>query len=111
MGTTPPQAVPLSMADALARLWVKFLPDMEQRVGLVEAAARALAAGVLTDEQRAAGHAAAHKLAGTLGTFGLPRGTDVARQAEGLLDVGAMPDADELTALVVELRGMLESRS
>ncbi len=80
MATTPP-----AMAEALARLWTKFLPEIEQRVALLEAAAQTLATGALTQQQREAAHAAAHKLAGSLGTFGLHRGTEIARQAEHLL--------------------------
>jgi len=75
------------MADALARLWAKFLPEIEARVALIEAAAAALTSGSLPDGQREAAHGAAHKLAGTLGTFGLQRGTELAREAEDFLAI------------------------
>ncbi|WP_263359407.1 Hpt domain-containing protein [Acidicapsa ligni] len=106
MATTPPP-----MADVLARMWTKFLPDIEARVATLEAAARALDAGSLPEDARDAAHAAAHKLAGTLGMFGLPRGTELARRAELLLveDVSAA-DADELTGWVTEIRDLIHSR-
>lgn len=75
-----------AMAAALARLWTRFLPEIESRVAILEAAAASLVAGSLTAEQRQAAHDAAHKLAGTLGTFGLPRGTDLARKTELFLE-------------------------
>jgi HPt (histidine-containing phosphotransfer) domain-containing protein len=99
------------MAEVLARLWAKFLPEIEQRVAVLDAAARALEAGTLSDELREAAHAAAHKLAGSLGTFGLQRGTEVARRAEEL--TAAHPedtDAAELGACVAALREIVATR-
>ena len=60
-----------TIADALNRLWIKFLPQMEARVATLETAAAALAAGTLTAELQEQASAEAHKLAGVLGTFGL----------------------------------------
>jgi HPt (histidine-containing phosphotransfer) domain-containing protein len=73
------------MTEALARLWTKFLPDIEQRAQVIIAASRTLNTGSLSDEQRLCAHTAAHKLAGTLGMFGLPHGTELARKIELLL--------------------------
>jgi HPt (histidine-containing phosphotransfer) domain-containing protein len=98
------------MAEALVRLWIKFLPDIEQRVAILEVAAQALTAGSLTNEQRESAHAAAHKLAGTLGTFGLHRGTDLARQAElGFAEEDAASAAD-LSSWITELRTLIDLR-
>jgi HPt (histidine-containing phosphotransfer) domain-containing protein len=111
MTTNPPQAVNISMTDALGRLWTKFLPDIERRVGLLGAAARAAATGELSDDQREGAHAAAHKLAGTLGTFGLPHGTALARKAENLLaGVVTLADAADLASWVTELNTLLADR-
>lgn len=79
MPETPAQP---DLSAALDRLWAQFLPQMEERVGLIEAANRALASGALSIDQRAAANSAAHKLAGVLGTFGLTKGTVLAREAE-----------------------------
>jgi HPt (histidine-containing phosphotransfer) domain-containing protein len=78
---TSPQS---QMAEALKMLWQKFLPQMQERVAVLEEANRALQADGLSDEQRTAAGAAAHKLAGVLGTFGLAAGTNLAREAEEL---------------------------
>ena len=103
-------ATPPTMAEALARIWTKFLPDLEQRVTILEEAAQALAAGSLNKEQRASAHAAAHKLAGTLGTFGLHRGTDLARQAKlGFAEENAASAAD-LSSWITELRTVIDQR-
>jgi len=106
MATNPP-----AMAVAMARLWVKFLPEIEQRVALLEDVPKALDAGSLSKEQHAAAHAAAHKLAGTLGTFGLNRGTDLARQIELELESTPQPESsNELAAWIVELRAVIDTR-
>jgi HPt (histidine-containing phosphotransfer) domain-containing protein len=102
---------PPSMKDALSRLWIKFLPEIENRLVALESAALALEAGTLADSDREAAHQAAHKLAGVLGTFGLHRGTELARQAEVLLDEDdANPSATDLSSWVGELRSLIENR-
>jgi HPt (histidine-containing phosphotransfer) domain-containing protein len=98
------------MAEALARLWTKFLPDIEQRVAVLEVAAQALAAGSLTTEQRESAHAAAHKLAGTLGMFGLHSGTELARQAELAFAEEKTASSADLSSWVVELRMQIDRR-
>jgi HPt (histidine-containing phosphotransfer) domain-containing protein len=98
------------MAEALARLWTKFLPDIEQRVAVLEVAAQALAAGTLTSEQRESAHAAAHKLAGTLGMFGLHSGTELARQTELAFAEENTASAADLSSWIVELRTLIEHR-
>jgi HPt (histidine-containing phosphotransfer) domain-containing protein len=98
------------MAEALARLWTKFLPDIEQRVATLEVAAQALAAGALTNEQCESAQAAAHKLAGTLGTFGLHRGTDLARQAELAFAEENTTSAADLSSWICEMRMLINRR-
>jgi HPt (histidine-containing phosphotransfer) domain-containing protein len=99
------------MAEALARLWTRFLPEIEHRVSIIEAGAKALTAGSLEEPQREAAHAAAHKLAGTLGTFGLHRGTEIAREAELLLQKLPVSDAASLGNYARELRAILDANN
>ena len=85
-----------AVATALDAMWTRFLPEMRARVSVLAGAARALADGTLNGGQLAAAQAAAHKLAGTLGTFGLERGTELARELEGLYSqpYGSLGKAD-----------------
>jgi HPt (histidine-containing phosphotransfer) domain-containing protein len=101
-----------AIAAALDRMWVKFVPDLLDRVGVLEAAARVLATGELTDELRQQAQAAAHKLAGSLGTFGLGRGTELARMLEGRWAAGGLQvsDAEELGAAAAEIRALIGAR-
>lgn len=52
------------------------------RVALLEHAAQALLAGELDEPLRQQAIQVAHKLAGSLGTFGFPHGSTVAREIE-----------------------------
>lgn len=107
------------LAEALDGLWRRFLPEIAARVAVLESAVAALAEGDLKEEQREVAHAAAHKLAGVLGTFGLARGTSLARDLEIVFteqDAAgdkAMPPATmpPLTAAVAELRAAVEGRN
>ena len=71
-----------AFAEAMNQLWIRFLPQMEERLAVLESANRAFAEDALPDELRGDAAAAAHKLAGVLGTFGLEKGTELAREAE-----------------------------
>jgi HPt (histidine-containing phosphotransfer) domain-containing protein len=108
---SPSPATPPSISEALNRLWAKFLPEMENRVSILEIAALAHAEGCLTREQGEAAHAAAHKLAGTLGTFGLHRGTELARQAEVAFAEENPGSVVELSSWVAELRMLIHRRT
>lgn len=104
----------VALAQAIDSMWHKFLPQILERAGTLEDAASAAAAGHLNEEQREAAQSAAHKLAGTLGTFGLARGTRLARELEQLYTgpAGAVSGApvDRLVRLAAEVRAIIESR-
>ena len=108
MATSPGQN---ELAAAMERIWAQFLPQMYERLGAIDAAVSALAAGNLTTAERAAANSAAHKLAGVLGTFGLTRGTVLAREAEMIFSSesenyeGVLPLLSEIAA---QLRVLIE---
>jgi HPt (histidine-containing phosphotransfer) domain-containing protein len=94
-------------------LWERFLPDIRERVAVLEAAAKAVDERKLSAKQREAAQAAAHKLAGVLGTFGLTRGTVLARELELTYARESSPGPDagaKLAEIAAELRAMVESR-
>jgi len=103
-----------SISDALDQLWVKFLPQMQERVDTLAEAAGALAEDDLTPALWAEAHAAAHKLAGILGTFGLENGTTLAREAESLLAPGQDFDLTaqrRLDQIAAQIRSLILTRS
>ena len=94
-------------------MWASHRSQILERVAVLEAAASAVIAKKLTASECAAAHAAAHKLAGTLGMFNLERGTDLARELEHAYSPESAPDAvsgAHLASLAAELRTMIESR-
>ena len=102
-----------ALNQALDGLWTKFLPLIEERVALLESAAAAFAAGQIpADDQQTAG-AAAHKLAGVLGSFGLTTGTALARELETLFLSRIDPEpalSASLISRAAELRAIVQNR-
>jgi PAS domain S-box-containing protein len=70
---------------AIAGVWEKFQGRIKQQVAVLEQAAAALESQSLEQSLRQQAIQEAHTLAGSLGTFGLPEGSDAARQIERLL--------------------------
>lgn len=101
------------LKESLDRLWTQYLPLMQERIAVLEAAAQTLENGEIGEEQRIAANTAAHNLAGVLGTFGLTRGTVLAREAEILYsgDPGTDPDdAARLAGIAAQLKAMIADR-
>jgi HPt (histidine-containing phosphotransfer) domain-containing protein len=102
-----------ALSQAIDRLWERFLPEIKERIAVLEAAAAAVTARKLTASRRNKAQAAAHKLAGVLGTFSLTRGTVLARELELTYSREGAPDPDSgkaLVAIVAELRALVENR-
>ncbi len=102
-----------TIARTLDTMWTRHRSQILERVAILEDAASAVAAKILTAAEREAAHAAAHKLAGTLGMFNLKRGTDLARELEQVYAQDSAPPAasgQQLATMATELRTMIENR-
>jgi HPt (histidine-containing phosphotransfer) domain-containing protein len=102
-----------ALHQALDRIWVQVLPVMKERVALLESAAAAFSANQLPESRHEEANAAAHKLAGVLGTFGLTRGTVLARELEMMYSRDGGPDpalGAHLASIAAELRTIIENR-
>ena len=94
---------------AIAALWRDARPRALERVATLEDAVEALRADALDAEGATAATGEAHKLAGALGTFGMPDGTTQARAIERTLTAGATAaDAPALAERVAVLRAVVE---
>ncbi len=98
-----PSSQPGNMASAIAAIWQRSRPQILERLDLLD---RAAAADPLPSSLRHEAAATAHKLAGTLGMFGFPQGTELARQLEQQLEEPA-PDRAILAQLAAALRRLL----
>ena len=106
-------ATDAAISKALEQMWARHRSEILERVAVLEAAASAAIAKTLTETQREAAQAAAHKLAGTLGMFNLNRGTDLARELELAYLSDSAPDVESgihLANLTSELRTTIEGR-
>lgn len=86
----------------IAALWQRNQPEVLARLALLDRAA----AEPLTPELSQQAAATAHKLAGSLGMFGFPEGTRIARALEQHLE-STSPDPTRLAILTAELRQTL----
>ncbi len=101
------------LEEAMTQLWTRFLPHMEERVRALEMAACGLSQDSFAPGDCEVGSAAAHKLAGVLGSFGLHEGTHLAREAEVLCADVAGPDpiaSARVAEIALQLRAMLSER-
>jgi HPt (histidine-containing phosphotransfer) domain-containing protein len=106
-----PGAQSEALSQALDRLWVRFLPEIMERVAIIEATAAAMAAAKSSQSERENAEAAAHKLAGILGTFNLMRGTALARDLEGSFKAeDDRVNGEYIASLVARLRELIQSR-
>ncbi|HLO48397.1 MAG TPA: response regulator [Kamptonema sp.] len=100
-----------ALSDAVAKVWTRFKGSISDRVTILEQANTALTIGELSDELRQQATREAHKLAGSLGTFGLAEGSRLAREMESLLQNTPRQDqAPQLSQLVTTLRYELETK-
>jgi HPt (histidine-containing phosphotransfer) domain-containing protein len=94
---------------AIAALWVGAQGRVLDRIDSIDAAIAALASGPLGDEDRAVAVGEAHKLAGSLGTFGVPEGSRQAKALELLLEHADPSAAAEAAGLAAALRAAVET--
>lgn len=97
--------------EKAAKIWEQGKSSIVQRVEVLEQAVDALLKGNLDSNLRQKAQMESHKLIGTLGTFGIHAGSQVARQIEALLQTEeklALQQVDDLAAYVQELRSLIE---
>lgn len=98
------------LSAAMAALWERFRGTTAERVNALEDSVRSLRAIPDDEAARARGVASSHKLAGSLGTFGFPEASRLARECEHIL-MAAGPlsplQLDLLTAHAASIRAEL----
>jgi HPt (histidine-containing phosphotransfer) domain-containing protein len=103
MGKTTPDQID----DILAQLWRKNLPVIRERLDLMDKLGAAAASGTLDEPTRIEALGIAHKLAGSLGMYGYPQGTEVASKMERILKSPTPETLATLHALAADLRRSL----
>jgi hypothetical protein len=93
--------------ELISALWERSAPLITDRLNGLDIACEAANLGRLSPIMRRGAMDTAHKLAGSLGMFGYPRGTELAREIEQMLEYEGVVDAGLLRELVLELRSCL----
>jgi HPt (histidine-containing phosphotransfer) domain-containing protein len=109
-----PEEVTGKLHDLLTTLWSRSRETIGERVDILRTTHRILRTNPADKNARRAGADAAHKLAGILGTSGLPDGTNLARQVEVMLESTAPISPFDLEALqrtIDQLHQMIEAKS
>ena len=102
------------LQQLLLKLWVNSKATIAERLETIRDAQTHMAKNSLNATKRSQAIDAAHKLAGILGTFGLPEGTELARQIEEGLNVSNPAEglnAEDLDALVKQLAVLIDKKS
>jgi HPt (histidine-containing phosphotransfer) domain-containing protein len=97
----------------LQTLWQSNYGILLERIRVLRKAQQRLATGSLDNLTRKDAEAAAHKLAGVLGSFGLPQGSALASRIETALAQEPLLNVErvqELKAWLDELEAVIESR-
>jgi len=96
----------VALESALARLWRRHRQISLDRISLIESTTADVLRSVVDDNATSQAASAAHKLAGSLGTFGFDEGSRAALEAEHLLRESVI-DGRLLAEAVVALRASL----
>jgi HPt (histidine-containing phosphotransfer) domain-containing protein len=91
------------LQSMISALWERSRHTVVERAALLRTAGDLLVDNRLDQATQRSAVDSAHKLAGVLGTFGLPRGTDLAREAEELFGQSMPPSKPEVERLLVLL--------
>ena len=95
----------------ISALWERSRHTVVERAALLCTAGDLLVDNRLDQATQRSAVDSAHKLAGVLGTFGLPRGTDLAREAEELFGQSmppSKPEVERLQVLLSELTHLID---
>jgi HPt (histidine-containing phosphotransfer) domain-containing protein len=93
--------------NLIAELWQRHLPNLRERLDLLDRTAAEASSGALAEALRAEALSIAHKMAGNLGMFGYPKGSEIASEMEHILKAPTQESLLRLAPLTVQLRKTL----
>lgn len=104
-----PATIEQQFNQSREQLWQQSHGLMVERMTVLYQAVSELEQnGTLSETVQQAARQAAHKLAGVLGMFDRPTGTELARQIEAMLLEPPLPPTDQLRKCVIDLGQLLE---
>jgi HPt (histidine-containing phosphotransfer) domain-containing protein len=109
--STEAQSQEQKLQTMISALWERSRHTVVERAALLRTAGDLLSDNSLDQATQQRAVDSAHKLAGVLGTFGLPQGTDLAREAEVLFGQSTplgRDEIDRLQLLLAELTRLID---
>ncbi|MEO0924614.1 MAG: response regulator [Cyanobacteria bacterium J06643_13] len=105
-----PQPKELNKTADLNKIWLQFKDLAFERLASLEDLVAASARDNVTEELQTEAKSSAHKLAGSLGCFGFPQGSKIAKEIELLLGNNALEseDSERVSSLTKSLREDLQ---
>ncbi|MGC9528583.1 MAG: response regulator [Limnospira sp.] len=85
--------------QSVNKIWERFRANFGDRISVIERAGVAAQAGQLNPQLQQEARQEAHKLAGSLGTFGRAEGSAIARQIEAILQGDTPSSGDRISSL------------
>ena len=94
----------------ITKIWLQFKKLTFERLANLESLAIALAQNNATQELHAQAKSSAHKLAGSLGCYGFPEGSKIAKRIELLFsnDLLEARNLEQMTSLIASLQAELQ---
>lgn len=99
--------VSLGFKLQLDAVWQRNLPLIRDRLTRLDAFVSALRRGKASPQDHEAALDIAHKFSGSLGIFGYPAGSQIARALETLLEANPIPDPNHVREFVQGIRATL----
>ncbi|KGF72213.1 hypothetical protein DO97_11225 [Neosynechococcus sphagnicola sy1] len=102
-----PQAAAETAETVMLGLWERFKESFTEQIHLLSQVIVAFQEGKLTPDLRQAAQQTAHKLVGSLGVYGFPQGSTLAKQIEDILRPDrslSMADNLQMAAWVADLK-------
>ncbi len=90
----PQKTKPSKYSEKIKQAWVKFRTVTQERLVVLENLSVALTEHQVNEALMAEAKSSAHKLAGSLGSFGFPEGSKIAKQIENLLAASLVDQED-----------------
>ena len=109
-GPNRPEGKEYELMQRVLKLWERYKPLCLERLSVIEEAYAVAKSATLDSEHREKAESAAHKLAGALGSIGLPEGSKIASQIEALLqpeNTLTPGQLSHLSELIAKLRSQL----
>jgi DNA-binding response OmpR family regulator len=109
---TPQPNQPTDISQKIAQAWLQFQAVSWERLSNLEQLSTAISAQKISPELYTEAQSSAHKLAGSLGTFGFPTGSIIAKQIENLLteNTNESTNLDQIIELVTSLKLELQNQ-